>query len=257
MNPDTEQLASKVNHVGFVQHVFNFDNDTKNAMLNVIQYLCLAIIPVALLNKGLDSIIPEADHSKGNIELLIEVVGNAVILFFGIFLIHRLITFVPTYSGRAYGSMNLFNVILFFLVISYDMNSSLGAKMKILLDRVEEMMGVSESQPKQPEKANNVQNNIVTSSQPISGGQGVVMPPPPPMGDMSGQMTGSQGARQDFIDARVSQADMSANMNANAQERYMQQNTPPASSPHQPQHQPQMEPMAANEGFSSFGGSAW
>ena len=45
-----------------------------------------------------------------HIELLAEVLGQTILLFLGIFFIHRLITFIPTYSGRSYGSLNIFNL---------------------------------------------------------------------------------------------------------------------------------------------------
>ena len=36
---------------GFVKHVFNFDEDSKADILNIVQYAVLAIIPVVVLNK--------------------------------------------------------------------------------------------------------------------------------------------------------------------------------------------------------------
>ena len=35
----------------FFKHVFNFDDDSKSDILNIIQYALLAIIPIVLLNK--------------------------------------------------------------------------------------------------------------------------------------------------------------------------------------------------------------
>ena len=96
---------------GFIKHVFNFDNDTKSEVLNIVQYAVLAIIPMALFNYAVDSVIPESDESKGNLEILGELVGQLIIVLLGVFLIHRIVTFVPTYSGRAFGEMNLFSII--------------------------------------------------------------------------------------------------------------------------------------------------
>ena len=135
------EIATKITKVSFVQHVFNFDDDTKNSVLNLIQYIALAIIPVTILNKGIESLIcQDCDQSKGNIELLAEVLGQTILLFLGIFFIHRLITFVPTYSGRAYGSLNLFNLVLFFFVIVYDLDGSMGKKVKVLRDHLNDYL---------------------------------------------------------------------------------------------------------------------
>ena len=35
----------------FFKHVFNFDDDSKAEILNVIQYALVAIIPIVVLNK--------------------------------------------------------------------------------------------------------------------------------------------------------------------------------------------------------------
>ena len=47
---------------------------------------------MALYNHLVDSLIPEPDESKGNLEILAEVVGQFALVLSGIFLIHRLIT---------------------------------------------------------------------------------------------------------------------------------------------------------------------
>jgi len=102
---------------GFIGHVFNFDEETKNQIFNLVQYSLLSIIPVVLLNKTIQKFIPEADDTKSNVELLAEIVGQTVILFVGMFFIHRLVTYVPTYSKVCYESFSLVSIVLSFLVI--------------------------------------------------------------------------------------------------------------------------------------------
>ena len=96
----TSNIAKK----SFIKHVFNFDNDTKCEILNVSQYLLLAIIPMAFYNYIVDSVIPEVDDSKSNLEILFEITGQLTLILAGMFLIHRIITFVPSYSGREWGN---------------------------------------------------------------------------------------------------------------------------------------------------------
>ena len=35
----------------FLKHVFNFDDDSKSEILNILQYSLIAIIPIVILNK--------------------------------------------------------------------------------------------------------------------------------------------------------------------------------------------------------------
>jgi hypothetical protein len=37
---------------GFFKHVFNFNDDSKSEMMNIVQYAVLALIPVIILNKA-------------------------------------------------------------------------------------------------------------------------------------------------------------------------------------------------------------
>ena len=122
------ETTNKVVKNGFINHVFNFDNETKTEALNVGQYLLLAIVPMAFYNYMVDSVIPEVDESKSNLEILAEVVGQLSLVLVGMFFIHRLITFVPTYSGRAMGDMNLFSIILLILVLLYESHTKVGEK---------------------------------------------------------------------------------------------------------------------------------
>ena len=68
-----EITKSVSNKTGFFNHVFNFNDDSKDEMMNIVQYAVLAIIPVIILNKATQRIIPEADEEKGTPEIAIEV----------------------------------------------------------------------------------------------------------------------------------------------------------------------------------------
>ena len=156
--------SSKNTKPGFINHVFNFDTETKNDLLNIGQYLLLALVPMALYNHLVDSLIPEPDESKGNLELLGEVVGQLVLVLAGLFLIHRLITYVPTYSGRAHGSMNLFSIILISIVLAYESHTKVGEKMKILIERLAELWEGKKEDDKKKKK----DPSVVKVTQPIS-----------------------------------------------------------------------------------------
>ena len=45
--------SSDDSNKSFLKNVFNFDDDSKSEILNIIQYALLAIIPIVLLNKSI------------------------------------------------------------------------------------------------------------------------------------------------------------------------------------------------------------
>ncbi len=184
---------------GFINHVFNFDEDSKAEILNVIQYSFLAIIPVVMLNKSIQRFIPEADPDKGSVEILAEILLQLLMIFVGIIFIHRIITFVPTYSRIRYDSFNLVNVIIGFLVILMSIQTKLGMKINILTDRVYDLW-TGNSSAKDDKKKNGSGNNNVRVSQPLAGpGAGAsVMHVPPQMDHF--QNMGDPAQRQPRLD---------------------------------------------------------
>ena len=123
----------------FFKHVFNFDDDSKSDMLNIIQYSLIAIIPVIVLNKSMQKYVPEADDQKGNLEILAEVILQVIVMFIGLLLVHRMITFVPTYSGIDYPEFSIIFIILAVLMITLSLQTKLGEKVSILTERLTEL----------------------------------------------------------------------------------------------------------------------
>jgi hypothetical protein len=144
----------------FFKHVFNFDDDSKSDMLNIIQYSLIAIIPVIILNKSMQKYVPEADEQKGNLEILAEVVLQIIVMFIGLLTVHRMITFVPTYSGVDYPEFSIIFIILAVLMITLSLQTKLGEKVSILTERLTELW---EGKSDKKKKKGNVK-----VSQPIS-----------------------------------------------------------------------------------------
>jgi len=159
---------SKTDSTGFFKHVFNFNKDSKHDMLNILQYALLAIIPIIIINKLMQKYIPEADEDKGSLELIAEVVAQVIIMFMSIFFIHRIITYIPTYSGSKYGDFNVTNIILAVLIIVLSLQTKLGEKISILVNRLSELWEGTAKPIK------NVKKNIVKAIQPITQGQSAI-----------------------------------------------------------------------------------
>ena len=129
----------------FLGHVFSSSEEGKAEFLNIIQYALMSVIPVVALNKSIQRFIPEADTEKSSLELLVEIFIQLVVMFCGIIIIHRIITYFPTYSGFKYEHLTLTNVILAFLVIVLSIQSKLGLKVNILVDRLGDLWNGSTS----------------------------------------------------------------------------------------------------------------
>jgi hypothetical protein len=157
--------ASDDSKKSFIKHVFNFDDDSKSEILNITQYAIIAIIPVIILNKTIGKYVPEADDKKSSLEISAEVLIQMLVTFMGLFLVHRGITYVPTYSGVKYPEFNIIYNILIFLMITLSLQTKIGEKVSILVDRVYELW---EGKPNKKNSKNGKQPNVKVS-QPISG----------------------------------------------------------------------------------------
>jgi len=140
-----DETSKKISNNDFISHVFNFDNTTKSELLNIGQYSLISLVPIVLLNKLTRKYIPESDDTKGSLEVFLEVVFQIFIMYFGLYLIHRFVTFFPTYSGEPYEPFILTNIILATLVIILSLQTRLGEKVNILYTRAQNFVLGEES----------------------------------------------------------------------------------------------------------------
>jgi hypothetical protein len=135
----TGESSNTSSRNSFFSHVFSTTEEGKAEILNVVQYSLLGVVPVLCLNKLIQRFIPDADSEKSSVELLAEILIQLIVMFVGIIIIHRIITFVPTYSEFKYESLTLTNVILAFLILVLSIQTKLGIKVNILVDRIMEL----------------------------------------------------------------------------------------------------------------------
>ncbi len=147
--------------LGFFNYVFNFDDENKKRIMNMLQYTLLSIIPVLLILRGIKHLIPEDDESKGSFEILAESIGQVILIMLAIWITNKIINYIPTYSGEDYPKFNEISFVLPFILILATMQTKLGAKINILVDRVNEVWDGSRGQPSQ-------QCNNVRTRQPIA-----------------------------------------------------------------------------------------
>jgi hypothetical protein len=132
----------------FFSHVFNFEQESRNQMINIAQYTVFSIVFITLLNRFIQDYMPEVDKDKGSVAIFVEISIQCIVLFLGIVFIHRIITFIPSVSGAKYADQNVIAIILPTLILLLG-TSKLGEKVSILVDRMSGQAPVKKA-PQQP-----------------------------------------------------------------------------------------------------------
>ena len=233
METVTENLKETPNStLSFFKYVFNFDDDNKAEMLNLFQYSLLAVIPLILVLKAVKQYVPEEDERKGSVEITAECLTQILFVLVSFWLIHKIVTFVPTYSTVDYKEVNLLIPMIPFLFLLLTMQTKLGAKINILTERAFTFAGLNKPPPPQqkqqggrhqPSQADYLDTSKIV---PVTQNQVPIMQP---------QQASQPNFNQMYVDTT------NPLQNANAPIQMM------------------MEPMAANEamGGSLFGGSSF
>ena len=125
--------------LGFFQYVFKFESDEKAVMMNIIQHTLLAIIPIVVLLKIVKAYVPEADEDKDNLMILFEIVAQLCFMFISFYFILRMISFIPTYSEVKYPKIHVLSMILPVLLITLTMQTKLGDKVQLIVDRISDL----------------------------------------------------------------------------------------------------------------------
>ena len=147
----------------FFKHMTDLDSGDKSNMMNMLQYTLLAVVPIVLVLKLIKTFVPEDNDESPSLEILVEVIGQITFMVLSIWFIDRMIQFIPTYSGVKYKAMDTISFLLGFLMILMTMQTRLGAKINILIERVMKVWNGETSIPKENKKS-----NVVKVSQPLS-----------------------------------------------------------------------------------------
>jgi hypothetical protein len=243
---DEPVRSIKGDTIGFFKYVFNFDEDNMCAILNLMQYTVMAMIPVLFILKGVKNLVPEEDETKGSLEILLESVGQILFIVSAIWITNKMIRYFPTYSGCEYEDFTPTTFMIPFLIILSTMQSKLGLKLNILVDRVVDAWHGKSSETG---AAAGQKNNNVRVSQPLSGGQPQHQPS---QADFRDQLLPSNPQLTQMPSQHIAQPQQSPDFN----QMHHSQATPLQGAQHPGGGL--FEPMAANEGIGSmFGGSSW
>jgi hypothetical protein len=125
----------------FIDHVFRLDEQQQGVLLNIVQYTLIGFVPILVMLYLVRTYVPEPDDHKATLMILVEIIGQILFMFVFIYFIHRLITFVPTYSGYRYSEFNFTTTILGILMILLSIKTKLGEKVQIIVERTIELLG--------------------------------------------------------------------------------------------------------------------
>ena len=221
---------------GFFKQVFKLNEDAQGEVLNMMQYVAIGFIPAILVIYVIRYYVPDPDDEKGSLTILAEIFAQTFSMLLGIYFIHRMIIYFPTYSGIKYERFHIINILMVFVMILFSIKTKLGEKAQILVERAVDMWsGNTKAGPAQGQGQGQVR-----VTQPITGSMasGVPMtaPPPPP------QLTNNRAQMGMGMGNAMSGMVKDFNAMYSGQQQQHQQ---------QPQQQQQpmadFEPMAANE----------
>lgn len=249
---ELSELQEDTRKNGFFKYVFNFDDHNKNCILNLFQYAFLAIPMVVIVLKLLNHYSPEEDDSKGSLVITGEILGSLFVILGSIWIINKIIRFIPTYSKEEYKPFNEINFVLPLLIILFTMQTKLGNKINILVNRIIDLIEGKTTLKNEPV------NNTHKTTQPI------VQAPhhqASQADNLKPHVSGNSGQQllnnvHNSTTQNTATQPQTQQTNQNFNQYYSGPNNPlvNANSPSQ-NLQLSEEPMAANESIGMFGGS--
>lgn len=226
---------------GFFKDIFILDKPEKGYLLNVMQYTLIAIIPIILLLKGIKKYAPDVDEDKSSLIISMEVIFQILFVMVFIFFLHRIIIYIPTYSNISYGNIDLTNIIIIFLFLIFTMQTKLGEKIQILIDRFIDMIDGRTNNKKEIKEESNVK--VI---QPISNGNQFISNPTIEQ-MLTPQMTNNKSQTNEYnLSSQQQNQPNFNNFYSGPTTPLVGANTPTAGLE---------EPMAANSFGGSFGSS--
>lgn len=172
---------------GFFEYIFNFNRENMENISNMWQYTFIAIPLILICLKLLNVLSPAVDESKGSLEIFLEIFISINVLLLTIWFVNKIIRYIPTRSKTSYHTFNETNFILPFLIILFTIDTKLGNKINILIDRLFDLYSGKTNLNNNNNNKNGKNQQDVKTTQPISRGTR-----PPQQQQNNGQQQPSQ-----------------------------------------------------------------
>ena len=148
----------------FLEYLTSFEDDQKYELMNMFQYALLIVIPVILLNKGIGELFTSTTDEKTSLIVSMEIVAELFVLLFGIFMIHRIVCYIPTYSEKPYTPFSLIGFVFSFIVILFSFDTNLRAKFEFVFQDL--YQAITGKLVQQPVKQEQTEKYIPPTAQP-------------------------------------------------------------------------------------------
>lgn len=152
-----DSMEDKSSKDGFFSYVFNFNSNTKSQLLNLTQYSFLSIIPIVIMNSLMQYYVPDADETKNTLEIIIEILFQILFIIICLFYINRILFYIPTISKENYQDVNYTSLVLSILLIILSLQTKLGDKINILVNRFIGLFRSPDTSKKNKKKTNTAQ----------------------------------------------------------------------------------------------------
>jgi len=160
---ENSMLDSKKNTI--FNKIFTFNDDLKTELLNLTQYIILAIVPSVIYSNYVNKFVPVPDINKSSLEILFELLIQILVTFYGFFIIKHVIVNIPTISGKDYPTFTFFTGVIPMIFTTTANHTSFSEKVNILITRFQDLWDGET-------KTNDKQKSSIKVSQPISQNNG-------------------------------------------------------------------------------------
>ena len=156
---------------GFFSWVFFMDEKIKIELINIGQYIGLALFFFSILIYLMNLYLPTVNDTDTSIEIIIKLLVFVYILFYSIYFINRIICYIPTFSGHYYPDYIMYDsnfmlssiVSIIIATVSYHDSFKLG--IENLSTRIKTITQSSEESPKKKKKKVTINENENTTDQ--------------------------------------------------------------------------------------------
>jgi len=161
-NYDSESNSNSKNSKtkGFFSYVFDFNEQRKQELINLGQYVTLGFIFYTIIIFVIDKYFPKIDDSSSSIEIVFTLLLYLYILFYSVYFIDRIICYFHTFFGKPiYGSSHTHELLLFplvtpILIAIISFNPQFQDGTYILFERLNEAWNGNEKKQKKKNKSN-------------------------------------------------------------------------------------------------------
>ena len=152
---------------GFLSYVFEYNENKKNKLIQIAQYVTLGFIFYSIFLHTIDSYFPKIDDTSSSIEIIITLLLYLYIFFYAIYYIDRIICYSHTIFGytQCYENdsrdISVFDIVTPGLLSILSFNPQFQDGIIILSERISEAWNGTEKKQKKKNKSNQQQQKEI------------------------------------------------------------------------------------------------